>query len=128
VFMHGPTFMGNPLAAATALASTRLLLSDDWQSNIQRIYRQLIDGLSPCEQYRHVKEVRCLGAIGVVEMHQPVDMAKIQAAFIEQGVWIRPFGKLVYIMPPYVMSDAELKQLTQAMVTVLADESLFQSS
>ncbi len=127
VFMHGPTFMGNPLAAATALASTRLLLSDDWHSNIQRIHRQLTEGLSPCENYSHVQEVRCLGAIGVVEMQQPVDMAKIQDAFIKQEVWIRPFGKLVYVMPPYIMSNDELKRLTQAMVTVLADESLFQS-
>jgi adenosylmethionine---8-amino-7-oxononanoate aminotransferase len=125
VFMHGPTFMGNPLAAATALASTRLLLDNDWQQNIQRIHQRLQDGLAPCSDYEHVEEVRTLGAIGVVEMVEAVDMAKIQKAFMDQGVWIRPFGKLVYIMPPYVMTDTELNTLTGAMVTVLKDKTLF---
>ncbi|WP_439134136.1 adenosylmethionine--8-amino-7-oxononanoate transaminase [Pseudomaricurvus sp.] len=127
VFMHGPTFMGNPLAAATALASTRLLLSQDWKANIQRIESLLQTGLAPCSEYDHVNEVRVMGAIGVVEMKSPVVMAEIQKAFMEEGVWIRPFGKLVYVMPPYVMTDAELDKLTSAMSNVLSRKELFQA-
>ncbi|GAB3101228.1 adenosylmethionine--8-amino-7-oxononanoate transaminase [Aestuariicella hydrocarbonica] len=126
VFMHGPTFMGNPLAAATALASTRLLLNQDWQSNIQRIESLLSEGLAPCRQYAHVEDVRIIGAIGVVEMTSPVIMTEIQKAFMAEGVWIRPFGKLVYVMPPYVMTDEELTTLTSAMTTVLARPELLQ--
>ncbi|MGH1371965.1 MAG: adenosylmethionine--8-amino-7-oxononanoate transaminase [Cellvibrionaceae bacterium] len=125
VFMHGPTFMGNPLAAATALASTRLLLSSDWQQKVANINHQLQLGLAPCADYEHVSDVRTLGAIGVVEMKRPVNMAKIQKAFMARGVWIRPFGKLVYVMPPYIMSNEELAILTTAMVEVLKDNSLF---
>lgn len=126
VFMHGPTFMGNPLAAATAVASIRLLLSEDWQTNIQRIETLLEQGLAPCRAFDHVEDVRILGAIGVVETKQPVDMAKIQKAFMEQGVWIRPFGKLVYVMPQYIMSDEDLSTLTTAMCTVISQADLFQ--
>lgn len=128
VFMHGPTFMGNPLAAATALASTRLLLSQDWKSNVQRIETHLTRGLEPCRDYQHVDDVRIIGAIGVVEMTTPVRMADIQQAFVDAGVWIRPFGKLVYVMPPYVMTEAELQTLTSAMVNVLADAQWLQSA
>ncbi|NIB43283.1 adenosylmethionine--8-amino-7-oxononanoate transaminase [Pseudomaricurvus alkylphenolicus] len=120
VFMHGPTFMGNPLAASTALASTRLLLDQPWQQNIQRIESLLTQGLDPISEFNAVEEVRVLGAIGVVEMKQPVVMAEIQKAFVERGLWLRPFGKLVYVMPPYIMSDSELERLTRGMCEVLA--------
>ena len=119
VFMHGPTFMANPLACTAALTSIRLLLESDWQQAIIRIERGLSEGLSPCKEYSHVEEVRVLGAIGVVELHQPVDMASITKAFVEAGVWVRPFGKFVYLMPPFVMGDEDLKTLTQAVVDVV---------
>ena len=120
VFMHGPTFMGNPLACAIANASLELLLADDWQANIRRIERGLAEGLAPCRGLPGVAEVRVLGAIGVVEMEQPVAMREIQRRFVEQGVWVRPFGRLVYLMPPYLMSDVELGLLCDAVVQVLA--------
>lgn len=126
VFMHGPTFMANPLAAAASLASIELLLGQDWQANIVRMSEKLISGLSPCSAYSHVEDVRVLGGIGVVEMKQPVNMATIQSAFIDEGIWVRPFGKLVYVMPPYIMTDSELDKLTAAMCKVISDPSLFE--
>ncbi|TCT19516.1 adenosylmethionine--8-amino-7-oxononanoate transaminase [Thiobaca trueperi] len=123
VFMHGPTFMGNPLACAVANASIALLLSADWQANIRRIEQGLEDGLSPCRGLPGVAEVRVLGAIGVVEMAHPVAMRDIQRRFVERGVWVRPFGRLVYLMPPYVISNPELDVLCEAVRQVLGPET-----
>ncbi len=119
VFMHGPTFMGNPLACAVAIESIRLLQASPWQQNIQAIEQQLINELEPCIQLDCVDNVRILGAIGVVELKQAVNMPKIQQAFVNQGVWIRPFGKLIYLMPPYIINERQLNTLTQAIYTVL---------
>lgn len=125
VFMHGPTFMGNPLACAIANASIELLLSQDWAANIQRLERGLADGLAPCRGLPGVAEVRVLGGIGVVEMERPVPMREIQRRLVEAGVWVRPFGRLVYLMPPYVISDAELTRLCAAVVEVVSERSGF---
>lgn len=118
-FMHGPTFMANPLACAAANESLALLIENDWQTHVQRLEKGLLSGLAPARSLEAVADVRVLGAIGVIEMKQAVDMKKIQPACIEQGIWLRPFGKLVYIMPAYVMTDSELKELTAGMIKVL---------
>jgi len=119
VFMHGPTFMANPLACRVALASLQLLLDSPWQLRIKEIEQQLSEGLAICQTLKTVKEVRVLGAIGVVECFQAVDMKKIQQQFVDAGVWIRPFGKLVYLMPPYIIEKDDLKKLTDAVYQVL---------
>jgi adenosylmethionine-8-amino-7-oxononanoate aminotransferase len=121
VFMHGPTFMANPLACAAALASIDLLLGSPWAENIMRIAAGLKAGLEPCRQFAHVADVRVLGAIGVVELVEPVDMHIIQPRLVEAGVWVRPFGKLVYLMPPYIMDDADLAALTSAVTSVVGN-------
>jgi adenosylmethionine---8-amino-7-oxononanoate aminotransferase len=120
VFMHGPTFMGNPLACAVANASIDLLLEHGWAGEISRIEAGLASGLAPCQGLPGVAEVRVLGAIGVVEMARPVVMRDIQRRFVDRGVWIRPFGRLVYLMPPYIISDQELEHLCAVMVEVVA--------
>ena len=118
--MHGPTFMGNPLAAAVALASTRLLLAQPWSREVARIGAALRNGLEPARTLPGVRDVRVFGAIGVIETERPVAMRAITEAFVERGVWLRPFGRLVYTMPPYITGDADLAQLTGAMVEALA--------
>ena len=123
VFMHGPTYMANPLACAVANASIELLLESEWQVRIQQIEHRLAELLSPGEALSQVAEVRCLGAIGVIEMKSAVDMASIVPQFVDAGIWVRPFGKLVYLMPPYVISDAELEQLCGTLVEVLGNQT-----
>lgn len=124
-FMHGPTFMGNPLACAVAAESLAMLESGEWRTQVAAIETQLTAQLAPCRESAQVADVRVLGAIGVVETHAPVEMGRLQKFFVEQGVWIRPFGRLIYLMPPYVIATEQLSRLTAAVVKAVNDPSLF---
>jgi adenosylmethionine-8-amino-7-oxononanoate aminotransferase len=119
-FMHGPTFMGNPLACAIANASIDLLLRQDWQGMIRAIENALTDGLEPCRGLPGVADVRVLGAIGVVEMTGPVPMREVQRRLVDEGVWVRPFGRLIYLMPPYTIDGEQLARLCVAVHRVVA--------
>lgn len=121
LFMHGPTFMANPLACAVARASIDLLLESPWPARVDTIEDGLGRGLAPCAALPHVAEVRVLGAMGVVELTDPVDMKTVQPRFVEHGVWVRPFGRLVYLMPPYVIGEEDLARLCGAVVEVVGE-------
>jgi len=122
ILMHGPTFMANPLACAVAIASTRLLLSSNWQKRIQEIENILRQHLAPCQTLDAVADLRVLGAIAVVELREAVNIEQFQKSCIEQGVWIRPFGKLVYVMPPFIATDLELQTISQAIVNTISEQ------
>ncbi|MCV7265546.1 adenosylmethionine--8-amino-7-oxononanoate transaminase [Mycolicibacterium poriferae] len=116
--MHGPTFMANALACAVSVASVELLRTGDWQSRVRRIESGLTEGLRAAEALPNVIDVRVLGAIGVLELDRPVDLRVATPAAVERGVWLRPFRNLIYVMPPYICTDAEIDQITSAMVGV----------
>jgi adenosylmethionine-8-amino-7-oxononanoate aminotransferase len=119
-FMHGPTFMGNPLAASIARASIELLLASDWQHEVRRLEFGLETGLKHAQDLPGVRDVRVLGGIGVIEFAEPLDLALTTAQLVAAGVWLRPFGRLLYTMPPYVMDDADLARVTTTMVGIAA--------
>ncbi|MGH8547883.1 MAG: adenosylmethionine--8-amino-7-oxononanoate transaminase [Methylococcales bacterium] len=119
VFMHGPTFMANPLACAAGVASLKLLLDSDWESKVRSIQAGLEEGLRPCIGLSQVEDVRVLGAIGVVELTRPVELKTLIREFVADGVWVRPFGKLIYLMPPFIIEGEDLSRLTRSVCRVV---------
>lgn len=119
-FMHGPTFMANPMACQVALNSINLLLEADWQSQIQSIETALVAGLKPCEHFAVVNHVRVLGAIGVVELHECIDIEWFQRQMIDCGVWIRPFMNLIYVMPPFIIEAEQINHITESITSTIA--------
>jgi adenosylmethionine-8-amino-7-oxononanoate aminotransferase len=122
LLMHGPTFMGNPLGCAVALALLDELERFDWRARVTAIEAQLSLELEPCRQNPAVRDVRVLGAIGVIEMHEPIDLTRVVPRLVDQGVWLRPFGKLLYTMPPYLISPEDLSRVSAAMCRAANDE------
>ncbi|PCK25178.1 MULTISPECIES: adenosylmethionine--8-amino-7-oxononanoate transaminase [Rhodococcus] len=121
--MHGPTFMGNPLACAVAVASTELLLAMDWRRDVATLERGLARGLAEAVTIPGVVDVRVKGGIGVIELEQPVDMQSATDAAVDAGVWLRPFRNLVYAMPPYLCSEAEVEQITAGMLATARSQA-----
>ena len=119
VLMHGPTFMGNPLACAIAFASVDLLLKSDWQKKVLHIESIMRQYMPEADKFENVKEVRVLGAIGVIEMKEPVDVGSFQKMCVDEGIWVRPFGKLVYIMPPFIIEDNDLIFLIKKLLKIV---------
>ncbi len=119
VLMHGPTFMGNPLACAVAVANINLLQQSSWEDNVQRLEAHFRSELTELSGHNNVQDVRALGAIGVVELKHPIDLPTLQPQFVEEGIWVRPFGKLVYLMPPFITSDDNLQVLTNGVKNVV---------
>lgn len=117
--MHGPTFMANPLACAIAIASTKLLLSYDWQYKVKHIESVMQQYMPVAKNYSNVADVRILGAIGVIEMNEPVNLAIFQQECVKRGIWVRPFGRLVYIMPPFIINDDDLKTLISQLLEII---------
>ena len=121
VLMHGPTFMANPLACAVAVESLKMLREQDMQSRLAEIESAMKTGLEPARALPNVTDVRVLGSIGVIEVDRPVDVGEFQKRCVARGVWIRPFGRNVYIMPPYVISDTQLAKLMSEMIELVKE-------
>ncbi len=119
--MHGPTFMANPLACAVALANLDLLIETDWRTRVKGIEARLAEGLAPATELLSVRDVRVLGAVGVVQTRKPVDVEAVTAAALERGVWVRPFRDLVYTMPPYICTDDDIATITSGIVGAVAE-------
>jgi adenosylmethionine-8-amino-7-oxononanoate aminotransferase len=119
VMMHGPTFMGNPLACAVAIESLTMLNEQPMQEIVRHLQTQMKQLLAPAAAWENVADVRCLGSIGVVEMKEPVDVGEFQKECVKRGIWVRPFGRNVYIMPPYVISDEDLQRLAHEMLEII---------
>ncbi|WP_119968331.1 adenosylmethionine--8-amino-7-oxononanoate transaminase [Shewanella japonica] len=128
VFMHGPTFMGNPLACSAADASLKILQTGQWQHQVDAIEKQMKQELAEAIEFEHVIDVRVLGSVGVIEMNSAINTGALQQAFIKLGVWIRPFGHILYITPPYTISSEQLTTLTQALKTIAKNITLEQAT